>query len=340
MQHFGFEKDAASIISNLETKIRALTPSPIMRAYIFFRLLGGFVYGEESFMSGVQWYNTTGPIDNMSAAMVYVDGVPSAEQNYVVGSIGLSDRDYRHLRYKVRVQNFICSGSASNEQKSAQTGKYETYMNTYNEATKDIYTDENLFYSQVWGPQMKRMTQTVDFAHFCITVATHLGAQMNKGYGALANAFFSTAYAHAVSVYGVDTTRCYFTGWLGDAVLSEGGKPTSLKGDDFAADADALHFADALSRNVYNVPTAFIDYYDPFSKTSFSRIPQYYSFLDIDQAALVVGKILLGSSQELSASELIAALEGYSQYADTRRFFMIITGLYPEFNYSVNLEDI
>ena len=75
------------------------------RAWMFFRIIGGFCYGDNDPYGGMKWIMTAGALpytcQNTSKP-------PSSEVDYFTGKLGFGEKAYRLFRYYTRAQHSLC----------------------------------------------------------------------------------------------------------------------------------------------------------------------------------------------------------------------------------------
>jgi hypothetical protein len=95
--------------------------------------------------------------------------------------------------------------------------------------------------------------QKVDFAHLCITIATHLNT-------IIGTFLFTNPIFAAISAANFNATQMRegLAGWLGDTTLRPGG----ITPGDYLADLDAVNISAKIIQDFYNPITAFNYYYN------------------------------------------------------------------------------
>lgn len=190
------------------------------------------------------------------------------------------------------------------------------------ELVSEVKEQHKVSFNPSSSSEDNRMYAKPDFAHFCISTATCFASKL--GYGAAGNVAVSSLFDYAARVYGVSRTREYLAGWLGDLILGD----HTMGRDDYAADADALHIASTIDSLLpcRQEQAILIGYFGTQSKVPKKRAVEYKSFIDIDQAAQVVGFYLVDENGSFDADTLISALETRDQYSDVLRFFKVAKG--------------
>lgn len=189
--HFGFNDTVSGLLEDLwssaveygETLVPGSMNAMLFSSYLFFRLLGGFCYGQGDLIEGIRWSLVAGEVDAVGDGGSFVDGIPSNERELFVGTLGMPEANYRLLRYEVRLQNQLCSSRAPWEYS-------DDYRMAYNEAMNS-QVEESDFRAE-WDDLSARMCGKPDFAHMRITISTTLATKL--GYGGAANALIAPIF--------------------------------------------------------------------------------------------------------------------------------------------------
>lgn len=311
MRHYGFERSTADLISRVWSKaeeqganwVSGTHANNLAAAYVFFRCLGGFCY------NGSTWDYTAGHITGLTDDYEVEDGLFFKERLFFIGNLDFEDAEYRLLRYKVRVQHELSA--------KASTPFQVSFCERYNEMLQDNMSPE-CFQATIWNEQNTRMSNKPDFAHFCITVATQLATQL--GFDLPANLAIEIKYGPAVDMYGVDTAREYFAGWLGDLILDD----HTCGADDYAADADALEIMGYLETRQYDVSSSIQDCLNPYALVPKPRKTLYQSMLPAEDTGSIISALLFGDLEYISIAGLIVNLETYYGFDDVARFCRLL----------------
>ena len=302
IEHFGFDEETAEafrlLMSASSIACRGKPKADLLSAYLFFRLAGGFVYGDtDDLMSDLKWGAVAGDLGTLFNAVS--PGGSYDKQGFMEQVLGVSEGAYVRMRAMTRRQHDLC-GQANNSD-----------------------DDKNA--------QEDRMLVMPDFAHFCITTATALATDLFSLVAG--NAAIAYLYSPVVEKYGCDVSREWMAGWLGDAVLfgdDENGK-TTFGLDDFWADADALVVSGMLRAGGIDAAGALLEYYPLGASNTFGRRTVFLERLGfgviVESVSLAILKISLpceGLEQALATSD---------RYPDTIRFIEVMRGNTAEGEY-------
>lgn len=244
-EQYGFDDETAQIILKMKENIDKNYPnlSQKERDYILNRLLGGLVYGEGSLKQAAMWANTAGVgiTDGGGDAMSIEDQLKKL--------LGLSDRDYDLLRYKVRIQNMI-SSSGNISFSDLNKDQRQKFKNTMGQALGYDLSMED--FEKLWNDQYNQMRGKGDFAHQSITQATIL----NPGIPAAAG-------------NGGRENANRLSGWKGDSTKAAEAVP-SLGPDDYKADLDSENITYLMNKNQWSYMDA-MNYYHARLQSGQSR---------------------------------------------------------------------
>lgn len=337
---FGFDETRAVILLTVLDDVEDFCSSLTNRrdlyvAYIYFRIIGGFVYGNDDLIDSLKWSATAGDANGIyNSTILGLSPVGTAsEEIFFTEKLNLASSQYKRLRYHVRLQHELCGKIAD------ATKQYFDNNNSYYDSCKTAYLqaydlsslDDGTF-KPTWKSFADRMCVMPDFCHFCITTATHLASEL--GLTVAGDLIIGIQFASVCSELGGSAvTRESLAGWLGDAVLPDDalqGNP-SFGWDDYWADVDALRIARRLPINSYDVRYTITNYF-PSSATCFTRRSYFKQYFSVDTAARAIadGISLLGVSD---ASDLAALLQQMPRYEDTLRFVQTLRSLNPEGSY-------
>ena len=229
---YGFEKEEVRIMDKVRSELKAfdpeLTDDEIDWAYT--RAIGRLVYGDSNddfkeWLDMMKWDGT-----------VATEIIP--EEQLFTKVIGLSQQEYKLLRYKVRVQNQILGAvDATNyaffKENKAIRNSYKTSMES---AIGYQLTDDE--FEALWERQYANMRNASDYAHYNITSAAIIATD----YPPSGWDFIEWAKRRLANAYtgGSDTSREDMAGWLGDATIkTDSESHVSFTQDDYKADLDA-----------------------------------------------------------------------------------------------------
>ena len=228
---YGFEKEEVRIMDKIRVGLKAFDPGLTDDEidWVYTRAIGRLVYGDSN-DSFKEW-----------ADMMMWDGTVTTElipeEQLFTKVIGLSQQEYKLLRYKVRVQNQILG--------AVETMSYTALLNypktlAQYKASMEIALGKQLSdleFERLWTDQYNAMSTASDYAHYNITKA----------------AIFATDYPPFTfdviewikrklanqQTGGSDSTREDMAGWLGDATIRTNNGKVAFSPDDYMADLDA-----------------------------------------------------------------------------------------------------
>ncbi len=254
-EQFGFDSKTAQIMWDVYTKLKEKYPNDSQSEidWRFTRLLGGFSYSD-TFKGEIMWDSTAGcAIDQkkdwMSGSGNHIAYQKLSEEEYFSDFLGISEKDYLLLRYKVRIQNQISSspdtfrlpekfGSLS----EGQLENFNTWKSTCESATGINFANNQAFLNY-WNNQYNNFCDKADFAHQQITTAAILATPLHKD-----------GFLTDVRFLWDDQKREDMAGWLGDATLKGGGKFPFTEGkisfgvEDYMADLDAVNISNLMDK--------------------------------------------------------------------------------------------
>ena len=228
---YGFEKEEVRIMDKIRVGLKAFDPGLTDDEidWVYTRAIGRLVYGDSN-DSFKEW-----------ADMMMWDGTVTTElipeEQLFTKVIGLSQQEYKLLRYKVRVQNQILG--------AVETMSYTALLNypktlAQYKASMEIALGKQLSdleFERLWTDQYNAMSTASDYAHYNITKA----------------AIFATDYPPFTfdviewikrklanqQTGGSDSTHEDMAGWLGDATIRTNNGKVAFSPDDYMADLDA-----------------------------------------------------------------------------------------------------
>ena len=235
------------------------------RDYIFLRMMGDFNYGEDGIIDDFKWDQTAGE-------PIYVkEGV--TEMSYYVDKIGLTEAEYKYLRYKVRIQNVLAVGSESMKWeeiiKENNKENFDVYKTKFEDATGLEFNEKN------WMAQYNSMSGHGDFAHQMITMAT----------------LFSESGWIADLYTGGEEMTDHNSGWFGDVTLNG-----QLGNDDYCADLDAVNIA-AMIEDGQSYIDAMNKYYSEVG-TEYTRAEKFIENIPLEKIESMLIEYYYAECQE------------------------------------------
>lgn len=330
------ENSIGNVISQLSDAISARfsSKSAAYRAWLFFRILGGFVYNDdgEGCFDGIKWDSVAGPLSYSS----YSEGstVPTYEETYFVSMLGMSNERYRLLRYYVRLQHEFCGASdpGIDDNLNSYWTRFKTYFPDYSfiyipDGSNRAVTDKKSFkwFLECNYAAMKGMC---DFAHMCIIVSTHLAEAAGFSFGVVHNAI-STSYPGLSGRISLSEERKMLAGWLGD--LSFPGKTTgkvSMDKDDYFADIDAVRISKFCVGYDYNYKNAVKDHYSTVA--SETRRSFFLNNCASSEDILTYTRCTSADGSGRSNSQWLSYVSGSKAYQDLYGFYLIMNGTNDE----------
>ena len=251
---YGFDEETVRIMQSVYDALYQKYPDASQREidWRFTRLMGGFVY-DEGTIQNVKWDDVAGyAIDSFGGVDEYGNPFDMTEKGYFTGFLEIPERDYRLLRYHVRLQHALASGEKDylmpndyNEIKIDQLKKLNTWRNTCQDLTGlSFQSDEEFLH--FWNGCYNRYTGKGDYAHQQITTATILASAIGKD-GELSNLYLCES----------DKGVTEYAGWRGDAVLT----PGAFGNEDYKADLDASNVTSLMKKRGLGYQEALGDYY-------------------------------------------------------------------------------
>ncbi len=252
-EQYGFSDDEIEIMEKLRKKIQERYPKlpPEKLDWYFSRLLGGFVYGNpegSNFLkdlgNNIAWESTAGN-PYVDVEYLTLDGqlVPLTEEFYFTKVLGIPEEEYKLLRYKVRIQNFIVGRPIDYSwDQIKESKKFNLIKENFEKATGRKLNMEE--FEKKWKEQYDAMKHCGDFAHQMIIVAT------------LTHENPLPFLADIVTLGETDDNA----GWLGDATNDKDG-PLSMGPDDYKADLDAVNIHHVMKTKKISYIEASNQYY-------------------------------------------------------------------------------
>ena len=228
---YGFEKEEVRIMDKIRVGLKAFDPGLTDDEidWVYTRAIGRLVYGDSN-DSFKEW-----------ADMMMWDGTVTTElipeEQLFTKVIGLSQQEYKLLRYKVRVQNQILG--------AVETMSYTALLNypktlAQYKASMEIALGKQLSdleFERLWTDQYNAMSTASDYAHYNITKAT-IFATDYPPFTFDVIEWIKRKLANQ-QTGGSDSTREDMAGWLGDATIRTNNGKVAFSPDDYMADLDA-----------------------------------------------------------------------------------------------------
>ncbi len=235
---YGFDEETVRIMGDVCDKLYEQYPeaTQLEISWRFTRLMGGLVYDDEVF-SEMKWDDVAG-----NALDKHIKIGSRAEANYFTETLGISETDYKMLRYQVRLQHMIVSEPNTYVMKENYDELGKDEKDRLKNWKEKCQTSTNLTFQSdeeflpYWNERYNRYVGHGDYAHQQITTAAILAAEMEIG-GELSNSYLGEE----------DKVVAEYAGWLGDAVIP----PMTFGADDYKADLDASNIATLIiDRNI------------------------------------------------------------------------------------------
>jgi len=229
----------------------------------------------------------------------YVYGYGAEEARKYFMDLGLTEEDYKYLRYKVRIQNFIVSnpGDYHPEEvfglKETNRKEYDEFKNSLGSALGKTLTDDE--FERLWNEQFESFCVKLpdgtyqgktDFAHMMYTIAGGCVADNALG---IKSSYPPDALQSRYGLFWEDPDRRRnYVGWLGDATnLGRDLSGTSLGPDDYTADLDADNIRRRMQEQNISFMQASADYYSELKDNPQLRPQEFlanHSYNNVQQA--------------------------------------------------------
>lgn len=160
------------------------------RDYLFLRVLGGAIYGQEDWVDEFKWDQTAGDLNAAPNTTPYAIGstrgtyfgtpMPRNKEPFetndvreIYQELGLSEEQANELYYEIRLQNNMAPGEFkdSAEIKRKNIGQYRQYKSTAESAYGSMTDTE---FDAFWDARRDRYAGQADFAHQSITTVTEM----------------------------------------------------------------------------------------------------------------------------------------------------------------------
>ena len=228
---YGFEKEEVRIMDKIRVGLKAFDPGLTDDEidWVYTRAIGRLVYGDSN-DSFKEW-----------ADMMMWDGTVTTElipeEQLFTKVIGLSQQEYKLLRYKVRVQNQILGQpeEMTLAQILSEPNRLFSYKSSMEDALGKKLSDKEFIV--LWSNQYEAMSVASDYAHYNITKAAIFASDYPPSFWD----FIEWIKRKAANSYtgGSDATREDMAGWLGDATIRTNNGKVAFSPDDYMADLDA-----------------------------------------------------------------------------------------------------
>lgn len=269
MTQYGFDAETAQIILDVKRGIDKEFPklSQNERDYLLLLTMGNFVYGEEGktaltaeeklngYLADAMWVNTAGTYYEVDNRLL----VSTAED--FLTYLGIKQKDIDKLRYNIRLQNQISSGSVKDYDSLDRK-----LIHDYKQGVEAIYGEMTTAeFEAFWNSKYQSYANQADFAHQSITMATILYQNPTR---------FS-------NLYTLDNEKTNdLAGWRGDVTTDTFAKP-SIGNDDYKADLDAVNITEMMKTGL-SYQEATNRYYADLGKGTYTRADKFLEYKDLD----------------------------------------------------------
>ncbi len=251
---YGFDDETVRIMGNIYDKLYEKYPDAVQKEidWRFTRLMGGLVYDDDE-IAAIKWNDVAGcAVDEYASVDDVGNPTDMTEKGYFTKFLGIPEKDYKLLRYQVRLQHAITGKNNSllmpedfAEIESDQLEKLQMWRKTCENSTELIFQSDEEFL-KFWNENYNRYVGKGDYAHQQITTAAILLTEIGKS-GNLSNIYLGES----------DEGVAEYAGWLGDAVLY----PISFGPEDYKSDLDASNIACLMLKNDLSYQEALNMYY-------------------------------------------------------------------------------
>ena len=226
---YGFDDDVIAIMEQMRIGLKKRFPNKSQNEldYLYLLVLGRLQFGDfETNNSDAlfRWDNTAGdPLIFFFSTL----RTPTNQELVIkmFEELGVSEEEYRFLRYKIRMQYNITSFPENytwDEAKKIENIRWRENVRIAFGYSEEEFTDE--LYEKLWNEQFEAFSNKGDFAHFAITSATILRSHFE-----ITDIIFQSK----------DNIN-KLAGWKGD-VTDDADIYPSLKSDDYISDLDAAN---------------------------------------------------------------------------------------------------
>ena len=269
MTQYGFDAETAQIILDVKRGIDKEFPklSQNERDYLLLLTMGNFVYGEEGktaltaeeklngYLADAMWVNTAGTYYEVDNRLL----VSTAED--FLTYLGIKQKDIDKLRYNIRLQNQISSGSMKD-----YDSLREKDARDYKQSAEAIYGKmTKAEFEAFWDSKYQSYANQADFAHQSITMATILCQNPTR----------------AANLYTLDNEKTNdLAGWRGDVTTDAFAKP-SIGNDDYKADLDAVNITEMMKTGL-SYQEAANQYYQAINAGTYTRADKFLKYKELD----------------------------------------------------------
>ena len=269
MTQYGFDAETAQIILDVKRGIDKEFPklSQNERDYLLLLTMGNFVYGEEGktaltaeeklngYLADAMWVNTAGTYYEVDNRLL----VSTAED--FLTYLGIKQKDIDKLRYNVRLQKQISSGSMKD-----YDSLREKDARDYKQSAEAIYGKmTKAEFEAFWDSKYQSYANQADFAHQSITMATILCQNPTR----------------AANLYTLDNEKTNdLAGWRGDVTTDAFAKP-SIGNDDYKADLDAVNITEMMKTGL-SYQEAANQYYQAINAGTYTRADKFLKYKELD----------------------------------------------------------
>jgi len=224
---YGFDDDVIAIMEQLRVGLKERFPNKSQNEldYLYLLILGRLQFGDYETNNSdalFRWDNTAG-----DPLMFFFSTIRTPTNQELVikmfEELGVSEEEYRFLRYKIRMQYNITSFPETYIwERAKDRPDWKDFMRKALGYSEEEFTNE--LYEKLWKEQFEAFSNKGDFAHFAITSATILRDH----------------YEITDTLSGSKDNIDKLAGWKGDATDDADIYP-SLKSDDYISDLDAAN---------------------------------------------------------------------------------------------------
>jgi len=251
---YGFDDETVRIMGNIYDKLYKKYPDAVQKEidWRFTRLMGGLFYDDDE-IATIKWNDVAGcAVDEIASVDDVGNPTDMTEKGYFTKFLGISEKDYKLLRYQVRLQHAI-TGKMDRflmpedfaKIKSSQLKNLREWRKTCENSTGLTFRNDEEFL-QFWNENYNRYEGKGDYAHQQITTAAILVSEIGRS-GNLSNIY----------LLGGDEKVSEYAGWLGDAVLP----PLAFGPEDYKADLDAANITSLMEKRNLTYQDAVGQYY-------------------------------------------------------------------------------
>ncbi|SFC05512.1 LXG domain of WXG superfamily protein [Streptococcus gallolyticus] len=269
MTQYGFDAETAQIILDVKRGIDKEFPklSQDERDYLLLLTMGNFVYGEDAatssgisgkikgYIKDAMWFNTAGTYHEVDGRLQML----TAEE--FLTYLGIKQKDIDKLRYNVRLQNQMSSGSIKDYDSLGRKAARD-----YKQGVEAIYGKMTTAeFEEFWDSKYQSYSNQADFAHQSITMATILYQNPMRN----------------ANLYTFDNEKTNdLAGWRGDTTDDAFAEP-SIGNDDYKADLDAVNITELMKTGL-SYQEATNRYYADLGKGTYTRADKFLEYKNLD----------------------------------------------------------